>query len=226
MQKRTREILALVLLLALAVIGVSAMAWYILVGHNWNVAASNIDDSIGQMDGYTVILCESAPTAPNASPSVSEGATAVDVDAIAADYRQKGASVLVVDTGDLARHREPYIVKRAGKRIGVFSVENSELRSEVRADVGYLEEAGADVVIALSNDLTLGKLSEEGVVAGLSAIVFNDPRGVAPDGEYRGSAYCIRVPENGQVAAVILSPSGVYSSKVIDDVSDVEEPVS
>ena len=223
MRKRTREILALVLLLVLAVVGVSAMAWYILVGHNWNVAASNIDDSIGQMDGYTVILCEGVPAASNASPSMSEDEPAVDIDVAAVDYREKGASVLVIEAADLARHRQPFVLRRAGKRIGVLGVGNSELRSDVRADIAYLYDIGADVVVALSNDLTLGKLAEENVIRGLSAIVFNDSSGAAPNGEYRGSAYCISAPEAGEVAAVILSPSGVYSSKLIHDVGDVEE---
>ena len=58
MQKRTREIIALVLLVVLGIGGISAMAWYLLVGHNWNEAASNIDDRFGSMDGYTVVLYE------------------------------------------------------------------------------------------------------------------------------------------------------------------------
>ena len=58
MGKRTREIVALVMLALLGLIVLAAMVWYIFIGHNWNIAASNIDESIGQMDGYTVILYE------------------------------------------------------------------------------------------------------------------------------------------------------------------------
>jgi len=56
MQKRTREIIAVLLLGVLLLVGAGAMGYYILIGHNWNVAASHIDDSIGKMDGYTVLL--------------------------------------------------------------------------------------------------------------------------------------------------------------------------
>ena len=62
MQKRTREIVALIMLLALVVAGLSFMGWYIKAGHNWNVAATTIDDRFGQMDGYVVVLYKGTTT--------------------------------------------------------------------------------------------------------------------------------------------------------------------
>ena len=98
MRKRTREILALVLLAALVVIGASAMGYYILVGHNWNAAASHIDDSIGKMEGYTVILYEGTrpleaegdtvagdSEASEGAPSVSQGDAQQDAEQGARD---------------------------------------------------------------------------------------------------------------------------------------------
>ena len=210
MRKRTREILALALLVLLAVVGVGAMAWYMLVGHNWNVAASNIDDSIGQMDGYTVILYEG--TRPLSADSAGQDRDA-DIEEVAVDYRAKGANVFKVKASDLLRHREPYIMSTNGKRLGFFSVANAELRSHVRADAAYLVDSGVDYVVALSNDLTLGDLSAEGVVNGLSVIIFESHGDDAENGVYRGSAYCVRSPEAGEVGAVIISPSGVCSTK-------------
>ena len=210
MQKRTREILALALLGVLLVVGVAAMGYYILVGHNWNVAASNIDDSIGQMDGYTVILYEG--TQPLTAESAGQDREA-DVEEIAADYRAKGADVFKVKASDLLRHREPYLMSRNGKRLGFLSVGNAELRSRVRADVAYLDDSGADCIIALSDDMTLGELSAEGIVSGISVIIYGAPKGEAENGVYCGSAYCVRAPEAGEVGAVIISSSGVCSTK-------------
>lgn len=64
MEKRTREILALVLLAALLVVGSAVIVWYILVGHGWNMAASHIDDLVGSMEGYTVVVFEGTETPP------------------------------------------------------------------------------------------------------------------------------------------------------------------
>lgn len=72
MDKRKREILALGLLILLGVGVASAMAWYIFVGHNWNKAASHIDDLVGSMDGYTVVLYEG--TLPQAKKTTNSTA--------------------------------------------------------------------------------------------------------------------------------------------------------
>lgn len=48
--------MALVVFVALVVLSVCALGWYLIAGHSWNVAASNIDDTFGSMDGYTAIV--------------------------------------------------------------------------------------------------------------------------------------------------------------------------
>ena len=70
MEKRTREILALVILVALGMAAAGAMGWYMLVGHSWNVTATHIDDYVGEMEGYTVILADGVVPV-NASPKPS-----------------------------------------------------------------------------------------------------------------------------------------------------------
>ena len=75
MDKRKREIIALVLLVLLGIVVASAMAWYILVGHNWNKAASHIDDFVGSMDGYTVIVYEGVVPQPKEKKSSASAAS-------------------------------------------------------------------------------------------------------------------------------------------------------
>lgn len=41
---------------ALIVLSLCGLGWYLVAGHSWNVAASNIDDTFGNMDGYTAIV--------------------------------------------------------------------------------------------------------------------------------------------------------------------------
>lgn len=56
MKKTHRERAALAVFAALVVFAGAAFATYIVAGHSWNIAASNIDDAVGSMEGYAVIV--------------------------------------------------------------------------------------------------------------------------------------------------------------------------
>lgn len=53
---KSREKIALAVFAGLIVLSLCGLGWYLLAGHSWNVAASNIDDTFGSMDGYTAIV--------------------------------------------------------------------------------------------------------------------------------------------------------------------------
>lgn len=56
MTKRTREIIALAMLIVLVVAGLFVGITYLRAGHGWNIAASHLDDRFGDMEGYTVLV--------------------------------------------------------------------------------------------------------------------------------------------------------------------------
>ena len=56
MSVKSREKIALAVFAALIVLSLLGLGWYLVAGHSWNVAASNIDDTFGSMDGYTCLL--------------------------------------------------------------------------------------------------------------------------------------------------------------------------
>ena len=56
MSNGTREKQALGVFLILIVLSTFGIAWYMVAGHSWNVAASSIDEKVGQMEGYTSIV--------------------------------------------------------------------------------------------------------------------------------------------------------------------------
>ena len=56
MSNGTREKQALGVFLILIVLSTFGIAWYMVAGHSWNVAASSIDERVGQMEGYTSIV--------------------------------------------------------------------------------------------------------------------------------------------------------------------------
>lgn len=46
------------MLIVLVVVGLMAMLFYLFAGHSWNYAATSIDDSVGRMDGYVIVVYE------------------------------------------------------------------------------------------------------------------------------------------------------------------------
>ncbi|MBC5582780.1 alcohol dehydrogenase [Eggerthella sp. NSJ-70] len=89
MSVQSREKIALAVFAALIVLSLFGLGWYLIAGHSWNVAASNIDDTFGSMDGYTAIVYEgtAVPKAVDekgasgagADAGASSGAKAADV---------------------------------------------------------------------------------------------------------------------------------------------------
>lgn len=234
MQKRTREIIALVLLIVLGVAGVSAMAWYILVGHNWNEAASLIDDHFGSMEGYTVVLYEGTmpynatvedgnPQAKDQAPaSRAMGETAREIapedpeggqlvlSQVAESYIEKDAQVVNVDITDVGAYSDPVIVPRNGKRIAVFYAGGPRADLSARQSEKHLRAYDVDVCVCIIDDL-------EAVERGLGHVdiaLCTDRKALDANG-YIGRTYTVGVPHVGQVRAVLMAPSGFISSKVL-----------
>lgn len=285
MQKRTREIAALVLLAVLGAGAMLAMGWYILAGHGWNVTASNIDDSIGQMDGYTVLLLEGtrqpeaveakrlareaaeAASSSGAAPSAAaagEGAAPSDaaaapdaaadaaaapepsaaagggesggvaeppsddaadgdaldievdgegfsIDALGESYRDKGAEVYRIDVAGRNLYAEPLVVSRGERRVGVFALDYPARPAAVMTAQKLLARQEADLKVVITNDPTL----EDARLPGIDIIICDIADEEPLKGYYRNSAYCVDTPYEGEVEAIIISPSGVVSSKTI-----------
>ncbi|MBQ9041259.1 MAG: hypothetical protein IJ111_00400 [Eggerthellaceae bacterium] len=230
MQKRTREIIALVLLIVLGIAGVSAMAWYILVGHSWNAAASLIDDHFGSMEGYTVVLCEgtmpynaNAEDAKDVAPEeravgepVREIASDIPDDEslsiahVAESYVEKDAQVVMVDVENPRDYADPVIVSRNGKRIAVFYASGPRADLAARQMVKQLRHYAVNVSICITDDL-------EAVERGLGRVdiaICTDRKAIDENG-YIGKTYTVGLPYVGQVRAVLLAPSGYVSSKAI-----------
>lgn len=341
MEKTSREKIALIVFLVLAIGMGFILFGYVFAGHSWNVTASNIDDAFGNMEGYTAIVydgtieaeesaaqstafatsaangsansknagdAESLPAdskagdgqAPasssdnsrassaasssdkqvassqggssvdSASPtssseqdngslnqgvstasepaaaegSASEGiagqgvSTAVspdgtsesqanpaaplaghkkekepialsDVDAL---YQGKGANVISLHTTDLSTYEEGTILKRGGKRFGIFSVTHEYSRILIDEKVKYFTEQKVDYVIALCPEASLLKNAENIDIV----ITTVDPK-ISSMGESKDGAFYVSTPKIGSVGAILISPSNVVSAKTISE---------
>ena len=89
--------------MALLLGGAGFFGFYLTNGHKWNLAATTIDDTVGSMDGYVVVLYEGTDT-PQAAPVKPMADVRVSSTVLLADtkksYGDKGANVFSLRTND------------------------------------------------------------------------------------------------------------------------------
>ena len=222
MGKRTREIVALVMLALLGLIVLAAMVWYIFIGHNWNIAASNIDESIGQMDGYTVILYEgqTLPSTernrissnqpllddenrglqkPDEEPEQNEP---VSMHEAASYYRQMGATVFMLKPQAPYAYDPPIVLNKNG----FFMMDGEKVYMQKGKD-----QYADDFVVLLVNDARM----LTNTLSSVDIIICTSDEELSSHGEYHDGTFCVDSPIIGQVQTIIISPSNVLTSKTI-----------
>lgn len=361
MSNGTREKQALGVFLLLIVLSTFGIAWYMVAGHSWNVAASSIDEKVGQMEGYTSIVyagtlpvqadaktldsqngsdaqledgvgsadaaekadegasgsgsTSASPTSSDAAASASSsggsvasssadenasvsggssstgssnpssksssskaasgqtkssGSIAVqthndeasgltsDVGSVAApvpdtseqddsesdrtsdnatvlkaatvrggmdvaksqpvapeqvqaNYEEKGATVLVLDTADPSQYSDGVILKRGSKRIGVFSVDVPLSEKAAEARVKYFRDCKVDLVVCISSVRTYVRNLQ-----GADIVITLQDEEVSTMGGNSNGSFFVNAPHVDSVGAILVSPSNVVSAKVIE----------
>lgn len=360
MSNGTREKQALGVFLLLIVLSTFGIAWYMVAGHSWNVAASSIDEKVGQMEGYTSIVyagtlpvqadaktldsqngsdaqledgvgsadaaekadegasgsgsTSASPTSSDAAASVSSGGSAAsssaeenasvngassstgssngsntssssksasgqtksfdsvaglthtdeasgltsDVGSVAApvpdtseqddsesdrtsdnatvlkaatvrggmdvaksqpvspeevraNYEEKGATVLVLDTADPSEYSDGVILKRGSKRIGVFYVDVPLSEKAAEARVKYFRDCKVDLVVCISSVRTYVRNLQ-----GADIVITLQDEEVSTMGGNSNGSFFVNAPHVDSVGAILVSPSNVVSAKVIE----------
>ena len=163
----SREKKALGLLAVLLAFACACIAVFIVVGHGWNVTAAHIDDAVGEMDGYTVILFDGmgetsvSPTLAEDEGGLSLGQilgtdNSTEGNAKSSDYLEQdgdtvaqGVEVLARDAEEAANQPLIESAKRSYKEKGaqVFTVDLDNL------------EKYREGVIAQKNGVRIGIMS-------------------------------------------------------------------
>lgn len=362
MSNGTREKQALGVFLLLIVLSTFGIAWYMVAGHSWNVAASSIDEKVGQMEGYTSIVyagtlpvqadaktldpqngsdaqleegagsadsaekagevvsgsgsASASSTSPGAaassasptggsaaSPSADESASAhgtssssgssngsnasspsksasgqakasdnlagqthndeasgltsdvgnvaapvpdvserddsesdrtsdnttvlkaatvrggmdvaksqpVSPEEVQANYEEKGATVLVLDTADSSQYSDGVILKRGSKRIGVFSVDVPLSEKAAEARVKYFRDCKVDLVVCISSVRAYVRNLQ-----GADIVITLQDEEVSTMGGNSNGSFFVNSPHVNSVGAILVSPSNVVSAKVIE----------
>lgn len=240
MQRRTREIIALAIL-AVLVVGFAVLAaWYLFVGHGWNEAATDIDDRIGSMDRYTVVLYEGiipegylnyskeaagSKDADKADDTAANGeeAEAGDSDEaeagpptlgeVAASYRDKSAQIIVLGLDESERYSDCVITVKNGCRIAIYSVSGPRPDHAARIMEKQLDAQGVDFSICIIDDLRALKRG----IGDANVAICTDPAFAGAGGRWVGTTFAVGSPARGQVGAVVIAPSGFLSAKTVTE---------
>ena len=179
--------MALLVFALLILFGLAGVSWYLIVGHSWNVAASNIDDSVGQMDGYTCIVYSGTTAQQATSSSLRQSiASAIGSDA--------GSS----DTGSARRGNQS--AASVSSAVGSVDANKSAAQGQtsdidaVAAPVSIPQEAGASERVGSNNSTDAPAVmdsadaeTEGSSASDESALAASDGQ-VTSEGEYTTSA--------------------------------------
>lgn len=239
MEKRTREKVALVVFALLVAFAALVLTSYFATGRGWNVAASAVDDTVGQMRGYTAIVYagtaqpepddgaaeDEAPLPveePDVTDSVGLGILAllpplpgeyegVYVSDARDLYEHKEASVISLDVAHPERYAEPCVLTVGDKRIGVFSVSSYTTSARLSQHRERFDELGVDAVVCIApRTALLADLDR------VSVVIATDDEEASIRGRYQGDALVVGAAPLDAVGVILFSPTNVPSAKVVD----------
>ncbi len=144
-----RERIALGIFACLIILGVVALSTYIGAGHGLNVAATSIDDITGDMAGYGVILFEGTVNPQTSSyeeeddgllfgsttSSLGASTSEITLEEVRQEYREKGASVISLDSSNLQGYASGRVIVQDGRTYGIFSLTEEELANTPSYDL-------------------------------------------------------------------------------------------
>ncbi len=237
LSKKSREKVALAVFIGLVILFICVAVIYIFAGHSLNRAATSLDDTLGDMEDYTAVIFEgiehpeTSDEAGNGTSDSSSGILGftsssdtessdssitvtepVSLEEVEESYEDKGAIVITLDLSDLEYYERGIILRKDDEAFGVCAVLETTSASYAKEQISWFAKHDVDSVIALTTDLDL--LDK---VTGIDiAISVSDEKDLTV-GKDIGGVYCIKAPDVGSVGAVIISPSNVVSSKVVQE---------
>ena len=130
---------------------------------------------------------------------------------VQANYEEKGATVLVLDTADPSQYSDGVILKRGSKRIGVFSVDVPLSEKAAEARVKYFRDCKVDLVVCISSVRTYVRNLQ-----GADIVITLQDEEVSTMGGNSNGSFFVNAPHVDSVGAILVSPSNVVSAKVIE----------
>lgn len=242
MSNRVRNIVAVVILVVLIFGLMGAAGWYFAQSRHWNVAATTVDDTLGSMDGYTVIAYQGLLAKPRGSssevPLPANWDTFLDdqnrgeespisqwlrrlqgeptepptFEEVVETYTDKGASVLELDVQDTQGYRIPAQISVGEKRVGVVAILSTDSPQRTTHHTKRLEEMEADYLVAIVDKLS----AVERVIDRYDVVICTTDQGVGDNGATKGQTLIAQVPIVNYTGTVSIAPSNVASVKTVE----------
>lgn len=245
MDKASREKIALVVFALLVVFAGAVLTSYFSTARTWNVAASFVDDTVGRMDGYTVLMYSGtvAPDeAPAAGPSGDAPAGEPPVDPatnsiglailpILSAFNtvdDEAGAVFVSDVRSIYEQKDADVLSLDAGDLSRYAQPQVLKAGDRRIGVYSLDCYASGTLLSLYEE----RLREEGadMVVCLTArasfvgsydfadvvVVTRPDGGLTTSGEDRGHAFVVAAPERGSVGVVVVTASNVRSARVIE----------
>lgn len=210
MDQTKRERIALLVFLALVLLCTILIATYIArAGKSWDDTATAIDDARGDLYYYTAVVYRG--TAVPESGDAAEETQPVPLSSAVRSYREKGASVLVLDVLHPERYEGDDIYLVGDDRIGVFYAPEDMTRGELNRELRFFSEHGVDHVICIADDadFVAGNERRPDIVLSIGR------EGGSGYGKLVDGTFYTAVPAVGKVGSLLLSPENTVSEKTI-----------
>lgn len=133
------------------------------------------------------------------------------VSQVRADYEEKGASALSLDTLHPSRYSTPGYFYVGGKKVGVLSIESPLPATRMAEYSEYFAEKEVEVVLCISpRRAYLETLEGVDIV-----LVTSAAEGYTTIGVNESGTFVVRSPELGTIGVILITSSNVVSSKGI-----------
>lgn len=243
MGNRTRERVGLVIFFALLLLGGAVLLSYFATGLTWTVYATSVDDRVGNMEGYTIVVYPGTTEPDDGTVSDAADAKADRNDDIPAIADTIGLRILAHYPKEVATAysgvyisevRELYEKKDAE----VVTIDAAEVIADpaptvVRADDKGIGVFGTDAYktrIALRK--TIEGLRDDGAevvicvtkrmalladTQGIDVVILTEGSATGSTSGYRvGDTLVVQAPEVGEAGVLLFSSNNVASARSID----------
>lgn len=220
--RRTREKIALYVLILLVIAGIAIVAWFFSTANTFTVVATKVDDRVGTMDHYTTIVYSGIRTPDNIPeiPEESNNSDELKIDLSQLDvvylsdvrdaYQNKGSKVITVDIAAIQKSETPQIYYVGSKKVAFFSVDQYTSQKSLSEITSDLKVQKVDITICVTKrSVMLGSFD------GIDCVLCTEEKSPSEVSEgHIGNCLIARAAEIGSIGTLNISSSNLVSDKV------------
>lgn len=143
-------------------------------------------------------------------PVISDEIEGTSIDEVAESYESKNAIPFILNTSDPLFYEEGVVMERSGKRIAVLGVHSMVSVASIQSKVDWMRALNASMVVAIVDEVPrIAGVQGIDVVVRASTTIPKSWDFAVP------GRYVTIAPVEGSVAATIISPSNIVTSKIL-----------